>query len=518
MSISDARTALEQAMTCHQHGEFSAAERHYARTLELQPDNLQALRLRAVLARDLGNVGLALRLLARAVELAPDYNAAHIEIGMTHTLRGDLQAADDALRRARQLTPNDIDLLTHLAALLQHRGHLHEAISLYREVLEQDASEVEIRGNLAKALADSGQHDAALQEADTAVQLADGARGSLAVRGAVLIDAGRYSDARESLLAALDNLTDGVTDEMALVNLALCCNELGDQPTALEWLARAVEMNPHNARAVADLTNALSAAGEDDSALALAGDFLARHPGERLVVGALAQALRNAGQQTEADALVDCDSLITVVDLPLPSDIAADIAADSNFHATLAKEILADPSLLQDPVGKATTGGAQTGELDLRASPAKRAFAALMQTAVSDAIADYRARGFDTHPLMQTATDEWTLRAWGTVLPAGGRQVPHMHPLGWLSAVYYVAVPDGIGDSTEDGWLEFGRPPDRAWQKSTPPTRRIEPRPGRLVIFPSWFWHRTLPFDNEGEAAAATASRISIAFDVMPLA
>jgi len=39
----------------------------------------------------------------------------------------------------------------------------------------------------------------------------------------------------------------------------------------------------------------------------------------------------------------------------------------------------------------------------------------------------------------------------------------------------------------------------------------VRAEPGRLVVFPSWYWHRTLPFAQPGE-------RISIAFDVMPLA
>jgi predicted 2-oxoglutarate/Fe(II)-dependent dioxygenase YbiX len=41
-----------------------------------------------------------------------------------------------------------------------------------------------------------------------------------------------------------------------------------------------------------------------------------------------------------------------------------------------------------------------------------------------------------------------------------------------------------------------------------PPTRRIEPKPGQLVLFPSMMWHGTLPFDR-GE-------RITVAFDVAP--
>ena len=43
---------------------------------------------------------------------------------------------------------------------------------------------------------------------------------------------------------------------------------------------------------------------------------------------------------------------------------------------------------------------------------------------------------------------------------------------------------------------------------SPPEARYVEPRPGRLVLFPSWMWHGTVPF-GAGE-------RLTVAFDVAP--
>ena len=40
------------------------------------------------------------------------------------------------------------------------------------------------------------------------------------------------------------------------------------------------------------------------------------------------------------------------------------------------------------------------------------------------------------------------------------------------------------------------------------PCRKIEPKPGHLVLFPSWMWHGTVPF-TQGE-------RLTVAFDVRP--
>ncbi|MGI9309361.1 MAG: 2OG-Fe(II) oxygenase family protein, partial [Gammaproteobacteria bacterium] len=104
------------------------------------------------------------------------------------------------------------------------------------------------------------------------------------------------------------------------------------------------------------------------------------------------------------------------------------------------------------------------------------------------------------------------VRAWGTVLPAAGYQTSHIHPLGCLSGVYYAQLPDDMsGTERHDGWIEFGAPPPRYSVAEPPVGRRIEPQEGRLLIFPSYFHHRTLPFTS-------SESRISIAFDVVPCA
>jgi uncharacterized protein (TIGR02466 family) len=97
------------------------------------------------------------------------------------------------------------------------------------------------------------------------------------------------------------------------------------------------------------------------------------------------------------------------------------------------------------------------------------------------------------------------------MLGSGGHQSPHTHPLGWLSGVYYVQLPDDMQvDEPRAGALEFGRPAAQFYFSADPKLRCIVPAEGRLVLFPSYCYHRTLDFVAEGK-------RISIAFDVVPL-
>ena len=87
--------------------------------------------------------------------------------------------------------------------------------------------------------------------------------------------------------------------------------------------------------------------------------------------------------------------------------------------------------------------------------------------------------------------------------------VDHVHPEGWLSSALYISLPakamgDGSGESAHDGWLSFGE--NRELVPDLEPFRMIEPKEGRLVLFPSTMWHGTRKFDD-GE-------RLTVAFDI----
>jgi hypothetical protein len=90
-----------------------------------------------------------------------------------------------------------------------------------------------------------------------------------------------------------------------------------------------------------------------------------------------------------------------------------------------------------------------------------------------------------------------------------GHQLAHIHPAGWLSGVYYVRAP-GISVSSDGhaGWIEFGRPRDDTPIGFEPKVRLIMPEEGMVALFPSYLFHRTIPF-------AGPDKRISIAFDLV---
>ena len=178
----------------------------------------------------------------------------------------------------------------------------------------------------------------------------------------------------------------------------------------------------------------------------------------------------------------------------------------ASFNRELAHLVTHHPTLRGD---KTTVNGRDTGDLFGEEGPAitaLRTFVGRRARAYLDRLSDLA-----DHPLAAHRPARYHLKAWGVRMWHQGYQVPHFHQNAWLSGVYYVQLPEAVSDGGEkhEGWIQFGRGTDDLYVKSSPMIRLIRPRVGELLIFPSYVWHRTLPFESDSD-------RISIAFDLIP--
>ncbi len=170
-----------------------------------------------------------------------------------------------------------------------------------------------------------------------------------------------------------------------------------------------------------------------------------------------------------------------------------------SYLADLAAALEARHRLAGHPIGQSTRGGGEAS-LDTRFSeePAIRAFFA----AIREPIARHIAAIGQGDAAFRIAG------AWSVRLRPSGFHANHVHPRGWISSAFYVALPAAVGDETSRaGWLKFGEPgpPTRP---ALPPEHFVKPEPGLLALFPSSLWHGTVPFGGD-------EARLSIAFDVV---
>jgi Flp pilus assembly protein TadD len=292
--------------------------------------------------------------------------------------------------------------------------------------------------------------------------------------------------------------------EMTIRRFELLMNTLAAKD-AINIATQTLALEPTNTAALTALGQALRDAGRAEEMIPFCKAALERKPGHTCARYELAFALAVLERSDEARHLIDLDQFITVTDVPAPECYATAEA----FVAAIAGEILRNPTLKPDPVGKATKGGLHT----VRPLPhAGDQVIGLVLDLIRQAVDVFDANlpeGLD-HPFVKRRPMQAWLHAWAVVHPGDGLQVAHIHPDGWLSGVFYVSVPKTSSDYPRGGCLVLGSLENNGAHGDPPwGLRDIRPVPGQLVLFPSYVPHATIP-------TKSVDGRICISFDVVP--
>ncbi|KQM21074.1 tetratricopeptide repeat protein [Novosphingobium sp. Leaf2] len=469
----------------------------------------------------------------------------------------DPEKARPLVQRLLADRPGDADALTVSGIIAQRTGRLDEAVTAFRQACAADPGNAGRHQNLGVALKNAGAFEDALKAFATALDLRPGHPATLANLGACLIAADRHEEALATLTAAGDNAD-------ALTNTGVALARLGRHGEAVAAYHRSLAMSPGHPDTALNLVDALSATGQFEAADRLVGQVLRAQPrnpraanqlglirekqGDFAGAAAairpafdpaapnhalgvnLARILIRAGAARDAVAI--CDRLIATqpsVTTPLAIKLAAleklgmaaerdrlmaidrfvtahDIAAPpgfadlAHFNVALVHELRTHPSLTFEPEGLVTRQGRQSDDLATADSPAIAALGRIVRDTLASEHARLSAQAAD-HPFLRAIPDTWSMTMWGTILQPGGQVGAHIHAPNWLSGVYYPAF------EGDDGAFAIGMLPAELGGGGQPVVR--QPRAGRMILFPSYLWHATLPF-------AGTADRISFAFDLMP--
>ena len=436
----------------------------------------------------------------QVLALAPGQPDALSFLGIIAAQQNDLPGAIELLRQARSGRPDDPQIAFNLAHLLDETGQAGEAESQYRNVIQLDPGALpawmnlgalKLRQDLPAEAAPLFRRAAGLDPRNADALLGLG----LALQKQQQLDeaASVWRHAR-ALQARPDILT----------NLGGLLLDLGQFEEGEACLAEAVRQQPGNP----DLLTALGVAHfyrrNLPAAKGALDESLRLQPGHSRALAMQTMVLGDLGETERLATLLDFDRLLRAYQMPVPPG-HADLAA---FNRALAAHAENHPTLLAARAGKTTRGGSQTGEL----LQEPRGPVALLEQFIRQCIEDYRKTQplVPGHPFLGQRPARYRLTAWATVLYEQGHQDTHNHPSGWLSGVYYAQIPPSLNPQDDQaGWIEFGRADPGFRSQADLPVRLIQPRAGALHLFPSYMWHRTVPFTGE-------APRISIAFDAMP--
>jgi tetratricopeptide (TPR) repeat protein len=394
--------------------------------------------------------------------------------GMLALRLGDAAGAVDYFAEAIQRKPESADFHYNFGNALTRLGRHADAIEAYRRAAAYRPDLVPAHNNLGTALEALGRTGEAIEAFRHALTLAPNDAGLHRNLGVALENAGRLEEATAAFRRALERRHD-----LPLVH--------------------------HN------LATVLLAQGDAAGASAICDAWRRLEPGSLEPIGLKAVALDELGDRDGARRLVDLDRFLRQRAIDRPP---AGFASMATFNAALAQHLLADPTLAVPGARAPNFNGPAfrtTDEIFDRPTGPMVALQAMIEQQIGDYLATV-ARPDPSHPYLAHPPRRWRPTAQATVLDYDGSLAPHVHYSGYVSGVYYVEIPDVIRAARPDhaGWLEVGRPPARYLRRGRPEIRYFEPRPGTMILFPSYFYHSTVPF-------AVSQTRISVAFDATPV-
>ena len=511
-------------------GDLAAAEKAYRKAVTLKPDYAEAWFNLGVVRSALEWREEAVIAYGRAIAIAPDYWPAQVQMGAMLHQKGDNDAALKALDAAMPAAANHYDAHYYRGTVLHALKRHNDAIAAFGKAVTLKPQRFEAHYALAGTLAASGREDDAIRSYKRAIEaqpdylpahreynnLVHAMGRDVRALQSYAFGRSQAGDTPELLLAEAElmlRLNDGAAAERLL---RLAPQDRGDIAGAL---GRALALESHFEEAVETLRCAVRAepmavanyhalavtllrAGAAAQAQDILLQALALNPHHQATLGYLTLVYRQLGSG-EFSRLFDPAILVREYHLPVP----AGFADARSFNSALAVELERLHTRRSAPIDQTLQGGTQTAaglfDRDVREI-------GLLRDAVQEAVADYiKSLPTDAqHPFLSRRDSEFHFSgSWSCRLASGGFHTNHIHEQGWISSAYYAALPDNLGMGSQ-GALKFGQSSLSLGEEDRP-SRMVQPQVGKLVLFPSYYWHGTEPFRAE-------RSRLAVAFDVLP--
>ncbi len=246
---------------------FAKAEEARAdadQAVKLDPNNVEARRLRAGLLLATKNVKEGIAELEKVLKQDPD------DVGVRASLIEALmqtEQLDQALKHADEIVENpETEVLGHRvrAEVYLAREEYDEAISDINAVIKANPADLEsllLRGRLQYL---KGDYAAAGKDIDRVMRAAPGAASALLLRSAISAAQGNYEEA----IKALQQVQSQAPDDLSLQNQLAYYHLADDRPRkAIELFGKVLEQDPENASALRGRGDAYLAVGKHADAV-----------------------------------------------------------------------------------------------------------------------------------------------------------------------------------------------------------------------------------------------------------
>ncbi|OQW55564.1 MAG: hypothetical protein A4S17_05930 [Proteobacteria bacterium HN_bin10] len=459
----------------------------------------RALELMGVLLLRRGRAEEAVAFAARAAELAPASPSAFYNLAQAQLAVGASEAARVALFRAVQNAPASDQAWTSLGYASALCGKAEEAINALGRAIAINPSNADAHRLLndqvwqssAAGYLNSYKSAISMRPADVTLRLEYADR---------LLQIQDYEAAHAQLEEALRSAPDDARVRDLAARVAA---SQGDFARAVLHHRRATELAPNEPALARNYAETLLRSGDAPAAIDQVRGALAHFPLDQGLLAYYCAGLQQCGDPRH-DEIADYAALPTAIRVEPPEGYP-DI---ETFNVALAACLRALHTMRQNPTEQTLRGGTQTAGSLFR--PNQGLILSQLQQQLRKAVSTYISMmpAAPGHPFFgRKAADFRFSGSWSVCLKRSGFHTNHFHPGGWISSAYYVETPKEAQFQEGPGWFKMGEThmglPGEAIQ------RLERPDPGKLVLFPSYFWHGTIPFE-------ADAERLTVAFDIVP--
>ncbi len=479
-------------------GDPNGAEASLCRALEIAPEHGPAKLWLGVLLKNNGRAADAEAVLAQGLGEADD---ASLKAALAYNLafaqyhQGKKQSALENFTAAGRLDNGSLNTEIARADLLEEMLRFDEAVALLEQGVARDPANPAMHfayNDLLHRLGRDGEFLKSYDSAPSNPALASGKASFLLKTGRLDEAYGAYADVLKHDPASLE----------ASVGAASILNQQGRHGEAIATLQQAVRHHPASALLHQNLAAAALQARDPQKAAAMAEKSLMLSPVDQTGLAVLGSAWRMMGDARD-EMLNSYDELIQAFDLQTPQGFSSMAAFNDELNGWLE----AMHPKTREPLQQSLRHGSQTrGHMFGRGHD----LAEKLKTRIDEAITHYLAgiKPDARHPFRGRRGQGFRMAdSWSSRLVDCGFHINHVHPGGWISSCYYVALPDAVKDETQkQGWIKFGEP---NFDAGLGIRKAIQPVAGRLVLFPSYMWHGTIPFHS-------SSARTTIAFDAVP--
>jgi len=270
--------------------------------LEIEPDNIEALKIYAQSLVKLNKVEEALTIFEKALQLAPNNVSILRNYGSALLQVAYYDQSLNILDKALQIEPNNVKVLsTYIKALLKIKFY-DKIFVIFERCLQLETNNIITLNSYGQALAEFGNYEKAFEIFEQSLRIEHNNTITLSNYGKALAEFGNYEKAFEVFERSLKIKPN---DLIALNSYGKALAEFGNNEKAFDIFERSLQIEPNNIITLTSYGKALADTRNYEKACEILERFLQIKPNNLTTLINYGQALTKSGNHEKACEILE---------------------------------------------------------------------------------------------------------------------------------------------------------------------------------------------------------------------